>query len=235
MDIEQLAERYSYQSEWTRPFREYLYQKLSHKKSLKILEVGCGTGAVIQKIRKECHGKIQLIVGVDNEPRSIYYAGDNTDENFILGTGEVLPFEDNCFDLVLCQYLLLWVQNPLLILREFRRVTKPMGICAAMAEPCYEETRAEPPELKKLSDLQQKSLSSAGANISIGNKLGMIFEKAGFSGIKFGKYSNAGSDSLFIKNEIRQMLLDTDINDFDYDAKVKYSYNVPTYFAYAIK
>jgi hypothetical protein len=45
-----------------------------------------------------------------------------------------LPFEDNSFDMVTCQTVLIHVQNPVEALREMLRVTKPGGIVVA-AEP----------------------------------------------------------------------------------------------------
>ena len=235
LSAEKLHIRYKQQAEWTRPFREYLFAKLQKCQDLNILEVGCGTGAVISDIKLEYADKINIITGVDIDYQSLLYAEHNKCTDLIQADGSYLPFADSCFDLAFCHYLLLWVPDPSEILSEMKRVIKPGGICAAMAEPCYKEMTASPRQLYALALRQQKELADSGADINIGNKLPRIFEEAGFSEIEFGKYRDAEIDSAFIHTEISQMLLDTGIKDFEPDPKVKYAYSVPTYFAFAGK
>ena len=227
--------RYQQQAEWTKPFRNYLFRRYFKDDKIKILEVGCGTGAVLSEIKNEQCEKVKLFVGVDIDPIAINYAKKQNFIELFRADGKELPFSDSCFDLVFCHYFLLWVKDPVEILAEMKRVTKPGGICAAMAEPCYEELRAEPKELFELAEKQRKVLSDCGANVNVGSQLNKYFKEAGFSEMECGKYRENQCDTDFIQNEIRQMVIDSNIGKFRFDPKVKYSYSVPTYFAFAEK
>jgi SAM-dependent methyltransferase len=50
------------------------------------------------------------------------------------GSAEALPFEDQSFDLVTCQTVLIHVADPRAVIREMARVTKPGGLVLA-SEP----------------------------------------------------------------------------------------------------
>ena len=215
--------RYMQQMEWTKPFRNYLFRRFSKSEKLKILEIGCGTGAVLSDIKNEYGKRIELLAGIDIDQKSLLYAKNWQCVNLANADGKYLPFADSCFDLVFCHYFLLWVKDPFEFLAEMKRVTKPGGICAAMAEPCYDELHAEPRELFELADKQRKALSDFGANVNVGSQLNNYFKEAGFSEIECGKYRENQCDTDFIQNEIRQMVIDSNIGNFRFDPKVKYS------------
>jgi cyclopropane fatty-acyl-phospholipid synthase-like methyltransferase len=44
--------RYLQQARWTRPLREYLYGKAGVDSARRVLEVGCGTGALLASSRR---------------------------------------------------------------------------------------------------------------------------------------------------------------------------------------
>ena len=135
----------------------------------KILEVGSGTGAVIEEI-----------MSLTSNPE--LYALDinwialqsNPCTNKILGKGEQLPFPDNFFDITLCHYLLLWIENPIEVLKEMNRVTRVGGWIACLAEPDY-GGRIDYPYTEEWKSLLQRSLSANNPNI--GRKLRYIFSK----------------------------------------------------------
>ena len=85
----------------------------------KILEVGSGTGAVIEEI-------MSLTTNPELYALDINWIAlqSNLCTNKILGKGEQLPFPDNFFDITLCHYLLLWIKNPIDVLKEIGESTK---------------------------------------------------------------------------------------------------------------
>lgn len=73
------------------------------KPGMKLLDIGCGTGHIIQKLAS-CRGNVFLI-GLDISPAMIQIAGkDNllpVNMVFTLGDGMQLPFSDCSFDIVI--------------------------------------------------------------------------------------------------------------------------------------
>ena len=60
--------RYTQQANWTRKLREYLFERTGLKTATRILEVGCGTGAILSEIQtKAPHG-------LDIQPASLIEA-----------------------------------------------------------------------------------------------------------------------------------------------------------------
>lgn len=233
--VQQKHERYLLQTEWTKPFREYLYRKIPQNRPVSVLEVGCGTGAVLNCIRKEFPGRIGFLAGIDLDREVLGFAGKQAQTIAVQCSGYNMPFISGTFDFVFCHYLLLWVKEAENILKEMYRVTKFEGICAAMAEPDYDGMTAKPKELEGLARRQGTELEKTGANTTIGRDLGNIFRCMGFRKTEDGKYFSGIQNQAFIKQEIEQMMFDCGINTFDYDSSIEYSYNIPTFFAYGIK
>ena len=134
--------RFRQQSGWTRELRAYLYQKAGLNKAERVLEVGCGTGAILVELatRKSLH-----IHGLDIDPLRLAKAQSHTPALFTCGDALALPYPGNAFDITFCHYLLLWVKDPLHALVEMKRVTCPGGYILAMAEPDYSQ-RVDKPE-----------------------------------------------------------------------------------------
>ena len=233
--VEKKHLRYLAQSEWTKPLREYLYRKLPDDRPVSILEVGCGTGALISCVEKEFPGKIGLFAGADIDRLVLEYAKDNTGSYAVQADGAELPFTEGIFDFVFCHYLLLWTDLTERVITEMRRVTKPGGLCAAMAEPDYGEMTAEPGSLRKLAEKQARALEIQGAELKIGHGLEAIFRRAGFQNCRSGRYETGTMDRDFLIREISQMAEDCGDQRFETDNDVEYVYNVPTYYAYAVK
>ncbi len=96
-----------------------------------VLDAGCGIGVGPVHIVKKhgCH-----VVGVDISEKMIEWARRRVREARVeaqveLRTADVLalPFEDDRFDVVLCESVLAFVEDKRRAIREFVRVTKPGG------------------------------------------------------------------------------------------------------------
>lgn len=93
----------------------------------RLLDVGCGTGALLEKISHLCPDMI--LHGVDISPNMLDIARTRnlTHTTFTEGDAEQLPYEDNAFDIVLCCSSFHHYPNPDIALTEFRRVTRQGG------------------------------------------------------------------------------------------------------------
>ncbi len=122
---------------WNRDFLELLVKRWGAEDVRSVLDVGCGVGHW-GRIVASVLPSAESIVGVDREEKWIEEATKRTadDSRFRYQRGDAmpLPFEDNSFDLVTCQTVLIHVEKPVEALREMLRVTKPGGIIVA-AEP----------------------------------------------------------------------------------------------------
>ncbi|MBK5276537.1 MAG: methyltransferase domain-containing protein [Desulfuromonadales bacterium] len=98
----------------------------------RVLEVGCGTGAVSRELARR--PGIGQVIGVDPSP--VFLAAARTSaENlpnleFVEGDGRALPFQDNCFDALIFHTTLSHVPEPQAALAEAFRVLRPGGVLA---------------------------------------------------------------------------------------------------------
>lgn len=97
----------------------------------RILDVACGRGESARVLASHfgCH-----VVGVDYSSENIDRANALTADSalsgrvkFVQGDAEQLPFEDNSFDVVICECSLCIFPNIQTALVEFRRVLRPGG------------------------------------------------------------------------------------------------------------
>ena len=92
-----------------------------------VLEVGIGSGLNLPFYE----GNVK-IVGVDPSVELQVYAREvaehsGVDVDFLSGSGEEIPSEDNYFDSVVITWTLCSIPNPVQALQEIRRVLKPSG------------------------------------------------------------------------------------------------------------
>ena len=92
-----------------------------------VLDVGCGTGPVIELLATKYPEK--HFVGLDITPAMIEVARSKGLPNaeFVVGDAESLPFGDGGFDAVLCSNSFHHYPNPGAFLREAHRVLRPGG------------------------------------------------------------------------------------------------------------
>lgn len=174
--------RFCRQATWTRPLRRYLFQKDELRNALRVLEVGCGTGALLQEWASP-----PALHGLDlSRPRLREARLHVPAVHLVQGDALFLPYAENTFDLVFCHYFLLWAANPLRALREMHRVTRPGGFILALAEPDYEGRIEEPPELLLPAEWQTEALRQQGADVTIGRRLASLFAQAGIELIESG-------------------------------------------------
>jgi ubiquinone/menaquinone biosynthesis C-methylase UbiE len=92
-----------------------------------VLDVGCGTGALLALIRAQ-RMDAQLC-GIDLSEEMVRVAKEKLDEEVELkvSDSEKLPFEDQRFDLVTCTGSFHHYPNPRAVLKEMRRVLSSNG------------------------------------------------------------------------------------------------------------
>ena len=115
-----------------------LYLEVDLKDANLILDVGCGSGMVTRDIAHLTKGKV---VAIDGSKDMISVAKkvlkDCRNVELKVGDAENLPFNDNTFDIVTCNLVLMWANNPQKVLCEMARVIKPGGVVLASLEPDY--------------------------------------------------------------------------------------------------
>jgi ubiquinone/menaquinone biosynthesis C-methylase UbiE len=97
------------------------------KKGMSILDVGCGTGVLLEFYRRyNCH-----LYGIDTSPAMLAIAEKRLGAGAELhrGSAAEMPYPDHSFDLVTSMMVLHEIKRPiqLAILDEIKRVLKPAG------------------------------------------------------------------------------------------------------------
>jgi ubiquinone/menaquinone biosynthesis C-methylase UbiE len=176
--------RYQQQARWTSQLRHYLYSKTQVFPNNHLLEVGCGTGAILSDPDLAVYEKR---IGLDINEQSLRKAATVTNScQYCVGDGLRLPFCDAWFDLTICHFYLLWVKDPAEALGEMKRVTRKHGYVLAMAEPDYAGRIDYPPTFQWIGQMQRIALRSQGADPEIGRRLSELFAKCGFRHIEAG-------------------------------------------------
>jgi len=102
-----------------------LDQELPDWRERKILDVGCGTGAILQRLANP-----ERNVGIDLAPEAISFCRQRGLRNVRQADICALPFADASFDAVICSSVLYhqWVADVQGAVREMNRVLQPGGV-----------------------------------------------------------------------------------------------------------
>ena len=242
--------RYLLQAGWTRELRAYLFQKAGLSSAHRVLEVGCGTGAILFEGLLSPHDLYTsaTLYGVDLSAAALSECRSHAPAALLTcGDGLHLPYLDKTFDITFCHFLLLWVNDPLGVLHEMKRITKPQGHILALAEPDYTARVDQPREISWLGKRQTESLKKQGADVSIGSRLADLFYQAGIGILETGTIQNRDKQALTCEEwENEWAVLQADLagtvareeiqemKHLDEQAwrRGEHEMNVPTYFAW---
>jgi SAM-dependent methyltransferase len=177
-------QRFKLQARWTQDLRQHLYPRAGLNRAARVLDVGCGTGALQGELQEHSRSQVH---GVDLNPRFLVQAAQNSRSGqYVAGDAHALPYASASFDISLCHFLLLWVENPDAVLSEMRRVTRPGGALIALAEPDYGGRIDHPPELSQIGRLQADALRKQGAQPEMGRRLAGLFSNLGLYTVETG-------------------------------------------------
>jgi SAM-dependent methyltransferase len=156
----------------------------------RLLEVGCGAGAVLAVLGQE-FPDVRL-VGVDREPKQLAFAARHLERSGVEATlieadALALPFDDESFDHVWMMWFLEHVLDPVEALREARRVLVAGGAITAI-EVDYSTVRANPskPAFESLVRAMVSAMGAAGWS-DAGTRLPGWLRDAGFANVVEGE------------------------------------------------
>ncbi len=162
-----------------------LYMAADLQSCDRVLDVGCGSGAVTMDVVDASGG---LVVGIDpsrsmvRQARSYLHspgAAHEDDVRILRGDGHHLPFSDGAFDAAVCNLTLMWVEDPQRVVDEMARVVRPGGRVLASLEPDFGGKVAYPEDPMVDPVFKGSSIKKRGGDPHIGRKLRALFVRAG--------------------------------------------------------
>ncbi|KAF0108458.1 MAG: hypothetical protein FD146_1032 [Anaerolineaceae bacterium] len=188
--------RFLQQAGWTRELRAHLFSRSGLERAERVLEAGCGTGAILGGLSTPAS-----VHGLDLDPARLAEARFHAPAAALAcGDALRLPYPDAAFDITFCHFLLLWVRDPLLALREMKRVTRPGGAVLALAEPDYDRRVDKPDPLAPLGRWQAESLRRQGADPALGARLAELFAGAGIRLVETGTLRGSPGSSTGLRD-----------------------------------
>jgi SAM-dependent methyltransferase len=156
----------------------------------RLLEIGCGVGAVLAVLGQEFTGL--RLTGVDIEPKQLEFARGHlersgVDATLVEADAVALPFADDSFDQVWMMWFLEHVPDPSAVLREARRVLAPGGAITAI-EVDYSTCRVEPstPAFEALVEAMVWGMTASGWS-DAGTRLPGWLRETGFAAVIEGE------------------------------------------------
>ena len=209
--------RYTQQAKWTRDLRAYIFNKIKLDESNRVLEVGCGTGAILSELPTYIS-----LYGLDLDAAALIECRVHAPAaSLIRGNALSLPYSNHCFDIVYCHFFLLWVHDPLQALLEMKRVAKSGGHIIAFAEPDYSNRIDKPDELVQLGKWQTESLKRQGADPGFGARLAESFFQAGIKINETGTIKGARSDATAEERKQEWDVLESDLAGIASQAEIQ--------------
>lgn len=175
----------------------YLVARLGIGHGMTVVEVGCGAGVYTRLMASQLGGR-GVAIGIDASPAALaraqaQSAQEGLGELVRFGVGEPskLPLPDACADRVFCNSLLWRQADPVVALREMRRVLASGGRALA-AEPDGGLVHAYLPDQPRLTELEARFQqcyargvrTMDGHDYDIGRQLPALFLAAGFVAVR---------------------------------------------------
>ncbi|MGB3736926.1 MAG: methyltransferase domain-containing protein [Ilumatobacter sp.] len=169
-----------------RQWAEPVLDSASVQTGLSVLDVACGTGALARESRGRV-GSSGSVTGLDAAPGMLAVAEQLAPGvRWIEGDACELPFDDDEFDVVMCQFGLMFFADPVQAIREMLRCTKPAGNVTVAVWDALERSAAYPTSVELLDRRAGSDAANAlRAPFVMGDPddLRALFESAGASAV----------------------------------------------------
>lgn len=187
-----------------------LYQRFGLRDGMKILDCGCGSGYVLEKLHglypaAQCTG-----IEVESQLAAVaqrMVAAKRLDRCAIFQQSvTAMELPDNTFDFAISRLVLEHLPNPMLALKEVLRVLKAGGTAVFIDNDfdLHERTAPDSPALGELYDAYRRARRSEGGNPCIGRELPLLMKRAGYGDVDLhllAAHNHVIGDAAFLKAE----------------------------------
>ena len=143
----ELAELYSEISNVQKEHGKELIEKLLLEKSMKILDLGCGTG-YLSALLADCVGPAGKVVAIDpNKSRLKLATKQYSKTNLVFLEANDATLPEDQYDLVFANYVLQWIEDKFAVLSKIYQNLKPGGQFAFIVPEC------RPPIFEQMDNL----------------------------------------------------------------------------------
>lgn len=150
------------------------------------LDVACGTGVLTRKISERVTPE-GSVTGLDPNVGMLSVAAEyDSTIQWKEGVAESLPFESDIFDSVVCQFGLMFFDNPALSIQECMRVARPSGTLVFAVWDSIENIpgyRAEHSLISRLAGSDAAQAVAAPFNMGDINELNALLVSAGAANV----------------------------------------------------
>ena len=155
--------------------------RLNIKPQERILDLGCGTGTLIEKLLQFVPEK--NLVGLDASQEMLSVAKQKlpTSVDLHLGNADNLPFPSESFERIISTSSFHYFPNPSQAIREAKRVLKPNG-CLVITDWCYDYLSC------RILDVFLRLFNRAHFRTYKAKELQQLLQEEGFSDVSIERY-----------------------------------------------
>jgi ubiquinone/menaquinone biosynthesis C-methylase UbiE len=167
-----------------------LLRELGVDRAATIVEVGCGSGALLGRLRDLAPAA--ELVGVEPDPDLRALAAARVPSAEVVdGAADPLPLADASTDAVVLRFVLQHLADPVAALREARRVLRPGGVAVAIEVDGALWGLAQPswPEVQAVQAKAWAAQAQRGGDRMIGRRLHRVLAAAGFAAPELRVYA----------------------------------------------
>lgn len=160
-----------------------------------LLEIGCGSGAHLERLARAAPDA--SVIGVEPDDRLRRLAVDRVARaQLVAGTAEALPLDANSVDFAVARYLFQHVADADVVAREALRVLRPGATLAAIEVDGELWGLVQPrfPEAQAAHEKAWLAQSQRGGDRTIGRRLWRIFSAAGFTDLSLQLFAYHSDD-----------------------------------------
>ena len=167
---------------------DYRTLKTLLRKDIRVLDVGCGTGAISKDVAAII-GNGGRVTGIDKDPNFIENGIANYGhiKNLELISTDIFDFNtDQKFDLIISARMLQWLSNPKVALLKMKSLLNPNGVISIL-DYNHKKIQWNPDPPQSMMEFYEAFLKwreNAGMNNEIADHLPSLFQEIGLKNIQ---------------------------------------------------